>query len=398
MNLIERVAKKTLLWVGDDYRTLSGYGRVARELFVYLKDTYNIVQYSINYLGASNDYTIISSTDGTPFGFNKLPLVVDFIKPDILILINDSAIISGWLNKIKNECLHKCIIIPYLCTEYAGIRDSDVQLYNTVSNAMLAMATFTLTEIIDKGYKHKTFRLSHGYSNSIKKMDKMQAKTLLGIDPQAFVFFSGSKNQPRKRLDIIIRAFVVFLKKHNNEKVILMMNCGLIDMGWDLKELYSRLCKEHAITNKENHIYFCSNNIRDANKLDDELTVIYNACDVGITTSTGESFGLIPFEQAALGIPQIIPNYTGITETLSVGCIKLNAYDFYVYPVVLQSAGGEGYVVNYINVVEAMELYFTKPDLYELHQRIIPENVNNYSWKNMSIELVKFIENTVINH
>ena len=393
MDLIEKPrAKKTLLWVGDDYRSLTGYGRVARELFVYLKNVYTIVQYSISYAGPTDEYIVINSADGTGFGFNKLPQLVAYIKPDIIILLNDSAVISGWLQKIKDECTHKCVIVPYLCTEYTGVRDSDVELYNAITNGMLAMATFSLTEIIDKGYKHNTLRLSHGYSNGIKKMDKAHAKSLLGINPETFVFFSGSKNQPRKRLDIIIRAFVNFLKKHNNEYVVLMMNCGLIDMGWNIRELYDRLCKEQKITNKDRHLYLCSNNIKDANKSDDELTVIYNACDVGITTSTGESFGLVPFEQAALGIPQIIPNFSGIIESIKQGSIYLAPHDYYVYPVVLQSAGGEGQVVNHVNVTEAMEMYYTKKDVYQLHQRQIPQNVINYSWENISGDLIKFID------
>jgi glycosyltransferase involved in cell wall biosynthesis len=396
MDLIEGAsAKKTLLWVGDDYRSLTGYGRVARELFVFLKNVYTIVHYSISYEGPTDEYLTINSSDGTGFGFNKLPSLVNNVKPDIIILLNDSAIISGWLQKIQNECTHKCVIIPYLCTEYTGVRDSDVELYNATTNGMLAMATFTLTEIIDKGYKHNTLRLSHGCSKGIKKIDKSYAKSLLGINPETFVFFSGSKNQPRKRLDIIIRAFVNFLKKHNEEYVVLMMNCGLVDMGWNIKELYDRLCKENNITNKDRHLYLCSNNIKDANKSDDELTVIYNACDVGITTSTGESFGLVPFEQAALGVPQIIPNFSGIIEAITQGSINLAAHDYYVYPVVLQSACGEGQVVNHVNVTEAMEMYYTKKDVYQLHQRLIINNVLNFTWENISIELIKFIETLI---
>jgi hypothetical protein len=257
------------------------------------------------------------------------------------------------------------------------------------------MANFTIDEFVKNGYIHKTMRLSHGYTKNILPMNKNLAKKKLGISEDTFVFFSGSKNQPRKRLDIIVRAFVDFLKVHNekvhNEKVLLMFNCGLIDSGWNLKNLYIRLCKENNIQNMEKYIYFCSSNINDSNKNDDELTVIYNACDVGSTTSTGESFGLIPFEQSALGVPQIIPNWGGIIEAIKYGCIKVETNDFYVYPVILQSANGEALTVYYKDVRDAMERYYTDRVLHKHHAGEVIKNIENYDWETVANELISFI-------
>lgn len=382
--------KSKLLWVGDDYRIKSGYGRVARELFLHLNKNYTIINYSIGCMGISSEYHVIDSNDGTPFGFIKLPLVIDTIKPNIIILLNDSKIIYGWLQSIKKS-QHNCIIIPYVCTEYTGIPKYEIELYNEMTQGLLAMANFTINEFVKNGYIHKTLRLSHGYTNNILPMNKIIAKKKLGISHDTFVFFSGNKNQPRKRLDIIIRAFVHFLKNHNNEKVMLMMNCGLIDSGWNLKELYIRLCEENNIINMENHIYFCSFNINDSNKNDDELSIIYNACDVGITTSTGESFGLIPFEQSALGIPQIIPNWGGIIEAIKFGCIKIEPNDYYVYPVILQSSNGEARTVYYKDVMSAMEQYYTDNILYNNHTTEVKKNIENFDWITISNELIKFI-------
>ena len=217
--------KLKLLWVGDDYRVKTGYGRVAKELFLHLKDNYDIINYSINCQGISKEYHIIDSNDGTTFGFNKLPTVIDIIKPNLIILLNDSNIIFHWLEYIRTKSSYYkyCKIIPYVCTEYIGITDEEIDVYNTMTHGLFAMANFTIDEFIKRGYKHPTFRLSHGYSKSITHLDKKLAKKKLGIPEDTFVFFSGSKNQPRKRLDIIIRAFVEFLKT-NNKNVLLMLN------------------------------------------------------------------------------------------------------------------------------------------------------------------------------
>lgn len=386
--------KPILLWVGDDYRSKSGYGRVAKELFPYLSRDYKVIQYAIACHGLSDEYHMIDSQDGTSFGFNKLPKVIDVVKPQVVILLNDSNIIHGWLMSINNSAIahKKCMILPYVCTEYIGVPENEIALYNQICCGLLAMAQFTIDEFNNNGSLLKSYRLSHGYANNIKKIDKSLAKKRMDIPEDTFVFFSGSKNQPRKRLDIIIRAFVHLLTKHADKKVLLMFNCGLVDMGWNLKELYIRLCKENNIKNMEKYIYFCSENIGCSNKNDEELTIIYNASDVGVTTSTGESFGLIPFEQSALGVPQIIPNWGGIVESVPYGSIKVDTNDYYVYPVIIQSGNGEARTVYYKDVADAMETYLLDESLYKQHCIDVLKNIENYSWEKIYNELSNFIQ------
>jgi glycosyltransferase involved in cell wall biosynthesis len=376
--------KKKLLWVGDDYRIKTGYGRVARELFNNLKDTYTIYQFSIHCQGISEEYHIFDCNDGTGFGFQKLPQVVNVVKPDILVILNDAKTICGWLHSLQKKMTHSCSIIPYVCTEYIGIPKSDIQLYNEMTIGIMAMANFTLEEFVSNGYRHPTFRLSHGYPDTIVKMDTNECRNRLGINPNSFVFFSGSKNQPRKRLDIIIRAYVEFLKEFDKKNVVLMMNCGLLDNGWDIKFLYNRLCKENNIKNKDQHIYYCSDNIGDSNKNDEELSIIYNATNVGVTTSMGESFGLIPFEQSKLGIPQIVPNWGGIIEAVPHGSIKVDTSDYFVYPVILQSTMGEARVVHYKDIATAMRCYYTDKTKYHQDSINVVKNIEGYSWKEVA--------------
>jgi glycosyltransferase involved in cell wall biosynthesis len=50
---------------------------------------------------------------------------------------------------------------------------------------------------------------------------------------------------------------------------------------------------------------------------DDELNLLYNACDVGINTSMGEGWGLVSFEHGAAGAAQIVPDHTACSELWS---------------------------------------------------------------------------------
>ena len=54
---------------------------------------------------------------------------------------------------------------------------------------------------------------------------------------------------------------------------------------------------------------------RGAASVDDrDLNLLYNACDVGITTSMGEGWGLVSFEHGAAGAAQIVPDHSACAE------------------------------------------------------------------------------------
>ena len=384
--------KKKLLWIGDDPRSKSGYGRVLKEMLPNFLKEYELFILSIGYLGPSNDFNIIDSSDGTPFGFKSVVKYYNEIKPDIFILLNDHKIIWGWLIELNNNCdLSFCKIIPYVCTEYIGIPKSDMNIYNKTCDHILVMANFTGEEMKKQGCIIPYTRLSHGYPNTLKNINKKEARRILNIDENAFVFYSGNRNQPRKRLDIIIRAYVNFLNKYQDDNVLLLMNCGLIDIGVNIPELYNRLCQDNNIKNYESKIYYLNKTNESSNFNDGDLSIIYSCCDVGITTSTGESFGLIPFEMCLFDVPQIIPNFGGLVESIKHGCIKININDYYSYPRVLQSASGIGGIVHYKDVTEAMEIYYTKKDLYKDHCKSMKNNLINNSWEEVSNQCIQLL-------
>jgi D-inositol-3-phosphate glycosyltransferase len=47
---------------------------------------------------------------------------------------------------------------------------------------------------------------------------------------------------------------------------------------------------------------------------DEQLNLLYNACDVGITTVTGEAWGMVSFEHAATRAAQIVPHHTSLAD------------------------------------------------------------------------------------
>jgi glycosyltransferase involved in cell wall biosynthesis len=121
----------------------------------------------------------------------------------------------------------------------------------------------------------------------------------------AFIVLNANRNCPRKRIDLTLRAFAEFA--YDKSDVYLYLHMGMRDSGYDVLQLADELClRDRLLLTTE-----------DAEKPsvgDAQLNLIYNACDVGINTATGEGWGLVAFEHAATGAAQIVPEHSACAE------------------------------------------------------------------------------------
>jgi glycosyltransferase involved in cell wall biosynthesis len=141
------------------------------------------------------------------------------------------------------------------------------------------------------------------------------AQRLFGLEEPAWVVLNASRPDPRKRIDISIEGFARFAR--------------------DLPG-HVRLCLHQAIA----HPQFAEPlrhqaealGIGDrmlwwpprAGALDDAgLNALYNACAVGLNTSHGEGFGLVSFEHAATGAPQLLPDHAALRELWGDAAMRL---------------------------------------------------------------------------
>ena len=120
---------------------------------------------------------------------------------------------------------------------------------------------------------------------------------------------NASRSDKRKRVDLTIEGFASFAAD---------------------KPANVRLCLHHAImgepekdqigslvgsSDSKERVHF--NPLAGGIVDDPELNLLYNACDVGITTSMGEGWGLVSFEHGAAGAAQIVPDHSACAEIWS---------------------------------------------------------------------------------
>jgi glycosyltransferase involved in cell wall biosynthesis len=122
----------------------------------------------------------------------------------------------------------------------------------------------------------------------------------------AFIVLNANRNQRRKRVDLTMRGFALFARERPSAWLYLHM--GMRDLGCDVPAL----AKELGIAGR---LLVTTSAAERPQVPDRQLNLIYNACDVGLNTSTAEGWGLVSFEHAATGAAQVVPGH-GTCEEL----------------------------------------------------------------------------------
>lgn len=121
----------------------------------------------------------------------------------------------------------------------------------------------------------------------------------------AFVVLNANRNSPRKRIDLTLQAFAQFARDKPDAYLYLHMAPG----GGTFVP-----AEAESLGIADRVLMTPGDGFWGPDVPDPTLAAIYAACDVGINTSTGEGWGLVAFEHALAGAPQVLPDHTGPAE------------------------------------------------------------------------------------
>lgn len=132
------------------------------------------------------------------------------------------------------------------------------------------------------------------------------ARELFGLDEPTLVVLNASRADPRKRIDLTIDAFAKARSNvHTPMKLCLHQAIGHSGVAEQLRSRIDALGIDDSV------IWWP----KIPTPLDDAaLCRLYNACGIGVNTTMGEGFGLVSFEHAACGVPQIVPAHDALIE------------------------------------------------------------------------------------
>jgi len=322
------------------------------------------------------------------FGDTLIEAYVKEKDPDIVMVYNDLVVLTSFLDKLHKIEPRKFKIIPYIDLVYQNEKNALIQFVNNHCDAGVFFTKYWEKVAKGQGFVKPSYVMEHGFNrDNHYPIPKRVARAYFNIPDDQFVITNLNRNQPRKRWDICIMAFVKFISNHMDEPIKLIIGTAL-QGAWDLVDIFVSECRKYGLDPEvaKNHLIMVQN---PQHLTDKEVNVLYNVADVGLNTCDGEGFGLCNFEQAAIGIPQLVPAIGGFRDFFDKDtAIMIQPKWSYYVESTRDAVGGEGQICDIEDIVSALEMYYGDSDLRKTIGAKAREKIcKNYTWSGMADKL-----------
>jgi glycosyltransferase involved in cell wall biosynthesis len=307
-------------------------------------DEFDIQVLGINYQGNphSKPYKIwpISNNPNDRIGYSTIAGLVGSVKPDILVLFNDPWVIRKWLYEIDvAKARNGCKVVGYFPIDGEGLIEPWIEGLADL-DLVITYSPIAAQALVEGGWDGPTHILPHGVDNqTFFPIGNTKPRELAKIPRHSFVVFNGNRNQPRKLIDLTIKAFCLFNKRV--PEAMLYLHMRNLDRGWPTQALMTRECRRHGLAGDN----FRTTEDATLPVSDQVLNYIYNISGegkgCGLNTSLGEGWGLVPFEQAACMVPQVMTDFATGPHALGNHCYTFPV-DHYRTSVRIATDGGAG--------------------------------------------------------
>ncbi len=327
------------------------------------------------------------------FGFDK---IVDFVKmnqPDICIVYNDAVVVSNVISQLYKVPNKTFKIAVYIDQVYLHQKKEYITFLNEKVDFVLAFTPYWETCVIEQGLKLPTDYLQHGFNSDIHyPVPKALARRFYNIKEDELIILNLNRNQPRKRWDVCLQAFAEIVKRHLGEPVKLLIATAT-QGAWPLIDVYERELNKRGVSLSDGmkHIILIDN---PQQLTDEDVNILYNIADIGINTCDGEGFGLCNFQQAAIGIPQIVPAIGGFLDFFNdENSMMINPVVNLYIDTSRDGVGGESQVCSYVHFADAIDRYIKDPELRTQHGKNARQHIlKNYRWEDLGERLYSIIK------
>ncbi|MFO0817171.1 MAG: glycosyltransferase [Pirellulales bacterium] len=368
--------KRRLLVVGDAVAS-TGFARLTRAILERLCDRYEVHQLGVNFHGDPHDLpwkVYPAGLGGDIHGVGRLAQLVEWTRPDIVWMVNDVWVLADYA-QVLDSISCRAARVAYVPVDSGPVEPTLARRMQSLDQ-WVAFTEFGRGElltaaaassdgnvnrdvlVIPLGVDQDLFRPG----NPANLLDRQAAKQALfpsfeQFPESTFVVLNANRNQPRKRIDLTMEAFAIFARD-KPAGVKLYLHMGIEDLGWNLPILASRL-------GIERRLIVTHAGSGPPSESSERLNLIYNACDVGVNTATGEGWGLVAFEHAATGAPQVVPRHTSLAELWNEAGVFVETS----YRVTNERTHTDAYFVEPHRVAQALERLYVD----EMYRRRMSE-------------------------
>lgn len=312
---------KTILWLGDAV-VKTGFSRCTHAVCDHLHSLgWNVHVLGINYYGDPHKYSYkiypcYQPVDGghDKFGVTRLPLLIDRIKPDIVVILQDPWNINGYFQELEEweelkrragvEVSSRPKIISWLAVDSKNQHSEHLNKLDHI----IVWTEFAVEEIKRGGYEKGISIVPLGVDTDIfRPIPKSEARqrTCAGVvkDTDFVVGFVG-RNQVRKRLDLLIQYYAEWRSQYKITDSWLYLHVAPTgERGYDVRSLIryygltgSVLMNEPSVGQGEPELL---------------MPYVYSAFDVFMSASQAEGWNLPALEAMACGTPCILADWAG---------------------------------------------------------------------------------------
>ena len=397
--------KVKILLVSTHVNQVNGYSKVMYNIIKQLAQPWiQLVHFATQKLSGADigrpyppgvkviDATALDKEKQPGFALSELPTTILSEKPDIVFIYNDLSVICAYIEEIRKVISRRTFKIwAYVDMTYASPPQGTIDILNRDVERIFCFTKSWKDSITSQGITRPVDVMNHGVDTTIfRSIPKELARQTLGLPKDIFLFTSLNRNIPRKRLDLLVMSFVALIVRFPTKQIFLLMVADKGDHGgFQLFDIFARELKQHIAT-----VERCGNRLmltsKDTCYRDQDINMLYNCGDVGISCAEGEGFGLCTFEQMSVGVPQIVPEINGYTEycTPENSLLVKPSMRYYI-PQVYHSVPGEAQMVDPNQVAKCMERYVFDEALRKQHGKLGKEKASSYTWEKCVAIMIK---------
>lgn len=317
---------------------------------------------------------------------------------DVVVVYNDMIIINAMLEEMKKIENRRFKIVAYVDQVYLYQKKPFIDAINATCDAALAFTPAWKDSLVEQGVTVPITDLRHGVDpTAYFPVPKKLARKYFGLSENDFIVMNLNRNQPRKRWDICIKAFaeaVARVRENPGDRPLKLLIATSLSGAWNLLEIYERELKKRGIGMDEGQKHLI---VIDAPQRlpDGDINILMNCADVGINTCDGEGFGLCQFEQASIGVPQIVPKLGGFVDFFDDDSAYLctPVLNYYVDSG-RDGVGGEAQFCDYTDFTSGIMSFYRSPETgaavgARAKERILGSG--DYSWDALASKLHGFL-------
>ena len=326
------------------------------------------------------------------FNFQLLPEIIRKKKPHVVLLYNDLSVVTQFLEVLRVAGIPRTFKLWVYCDQVYPVQtQAYLDVLNRDADRVFAFTPEWKRCLKDQGVTRPVDVLLHGFdSKSFFTVPKELARKQIALPSDMFLILNMNRNQPRKRYDITIMAFVELIAKYPTKPIFMLCLCDKGEKGgWWLFELFMRELRLRGIQVEQ----FAQRLIitkQDMTFTDNEINMYYNAADVGISTADGEGWGLCQFEQMGVGVPQVVPAVGGYKEYCNSGnAVVVQPKVRYYLPTMHCPVGGEAQACDPHDICMGLEEYVLNSEKRAAHGAAAKKTVEGYTWTRACAPLLR---------